>query len=151
VEFDIRSAQGVMVTTNTCVSVGWYGIGREAHLSVDPGDPGAGQVAPGGQISCVKQKRAGKSAERAVANGEKLLTAALSGQGLVSRLLNDKELADKVERFFERSSSMAPATPPPDATSDAAAPPAVDPAPKPRFRRAAPRKARRRSRLRASW
>lgn len=122
VQFDVRSAPGVQVTAATCVSVGFYGLASDAHLSVDPGDVPAAPIAPGGEISCVRDSALGKSGERAMASAEKLLSTALSGKGLVSRLLHDKELADKVESFFDTPPTGTAAGPDENPT----APPNVD-------------------------
>ncbi|HMR73559.1 MAG TPA: hypothetical protein PKD61_00560, partial [Polyangiaceae bacterium] len=62
------------------------------------------------------------SGARAMASAEKLLSTALSGKGLVSRLLHDKELADKVESFFDTPSTGTAAGPDENPT----APPNVD-------------------------
>ena len=116
VQFDLRNARGFKVTASTCVGVGWYGLGSDTHLSVEPGKVEAATIAPGGEISCARGAFS-KKGEAAMASAEKLLSTALSGKGLVSRLLHDKELADKVERFFDSPS------PSPSAAPSASAPP----------------------------
>jgi hypothetical protein len=122
VQFDVRSAPGATITAGTCVSVGFYGLSSDAHLSVEPGAVPAAAIAPGGEISCVNEGALGKSGERALANADKLLNSALSGKGIVSRLLHDKDLADKVERFFDRP---APAPTPAAGEDPPTAPPNV--------------------------
>ncbi len=134
VQFDLRNARGFKVTTSTCVGVGWYGLGSDTHLSVEPGKVEAATIAPGGEISCARGALS-KKGEAAMASAEKLLSSALSGKGLVSRLLHDKELADKVERFFDSPLANPSAAP---SASAPAAPVPISKPPKPKQPKAPP-------------
>ncbi len=130
VQFDLRNARGFTVTASTCVGVGWYGLGSDTHLSVEPGKVKAAEIAPGGEITCAKGALS-KKGEAAMASVDKLMITALSGKGLVSRLLHDKELADKVERFFDNPPASSGAPPSGSAPPEPVAPVPISKPPKP--------------------
>ncbi|MEZ4223064.1 MAG: MlaD family protein [Polyangiaceae bacterium] len=113
VEFDLR-AEGVKVTTNTCVGVAWY-PGKEAHLKVEPGAAQGAEIAPGGEISCVQQDSP-ENLKSIAAKSNQVLDAVLDGPGVISRLLKDRAMLARLERFLD----SPPATPPALASGDAA-------------------------------
>ncbi len=120
IQFDLRALAGAKVTEQTCIRVGFYGASSDAHLLVDLGDGAGTAIAPGGELRCVTAAPLEKAGAQALASAEKVLTAALSGEGIVPRLLTDKAFADKVERFFDN--------PPTTSAGGAPAGDAVDPA-----------------------
>jgi ABC-type transporter Mla subunit MlaD len=102
IDFTVDENAGVVVHQTACLSVEWYGSG-EAHLALRPGNANWPVLPSGSEIECVESiaTRMDELLKGYIA----ILDAVRSAQGTIGRLLYDKELADKVERFFDAGSS----------------------------------------------
>ena len=123
VVFAIDSTTPVAVYSDACVAVSWYGHARKAHVQLKPGTEGTGVLAADGKIECIES--AG-GADQAKVNafldqGGAVLAAALTGDGVIARLLSDKAFADRVEAFFATPVAEQPV--PPEEDEDAASAP----------------------------
>lgn len=134
VAFAVGGEQSFRLASADCVRIGFFGMGSEAHLVIEVGaGDGRDELRAGSEVSCVRENVTGASTQRAMESLEKLLNAATTGDGTISRLLNDRALADKVERFFDApaAGAAAPAADPEPPPSAATPPVAPKPEPKP--------------------
>ena len=126
--FSLDRDPALVVRADACVSVRWY-AGSEAHVRLQPGTPSASVLPSDGEIACTESANAGL--DKAMGQMSTVMADVVAGKGTIGRLLQDEELANKVERFFDTpppASAPLPVISAPVVSAGVPSPPAPRPA-----------------------
>lgn len=116
IDFEITDDAGVRLSTGACVRIAPKGMLGDMQLEITPGEEGS-PLESGARVDGCSAGSASLDAVmaqslEAVTSLAAIMEKANSGEGVVAKLLNDKQLADDVASFAQRSCSpAAPSSP----------------------------------------
>ena len=105
VGFVVMAPDAPLPRRDACVAIEPHGLSGAARIALDPGEASSPPL-PDGEELAECPSRAARFDEVAEQLG-RLIHKLYAGDGVVSRLINDDELATKLERFLERGCCAA--------------------------------------------